>query len=341
MIKIENLVRENIRNLMPYSSARSEYVGKASIWLDANENPYDIAYNRYPDPQQKELKEAVAKRNGLDANQVFVGNGSDEAIDLLIRAFCEPQEDCVYMFPPTYGMYEVTAGINNVPVVSMKLNKNFTLPLPSIIEKHTIKKGILFICSPNNPTGNVYALDMIKEIADKFYGIVAVDEAYIDFSDTASATKLLSSTTNLVILQTMSKALGSAGLRLGFAFASHELITILNKIKPPYNISTVNQEYGLKVFQNIEQVDQEIVQIKEQRRLLLSALEDLNCVKEVYPSEANFLLVKFFDADLVFQGLIKLGIVIRNRSKQLAQCLRITVGTAAQNKLLINALKDF
>ncbi len=340
MFNINQIIRKNIRELQPYSSAREEFSGQATIWLDANENPFDTHLNRYPDPYQVELKQAISARKGLEVNQVFVGNGSDEAIDLLFRAFCEPREDKAFIFSPTYGMYEVVAKINNVALVKLDLDEYFDLPKLADIKPHFDSKGLLFICSPNNPTGNVYSLESIRELAHNFTGLVVVDEAYIDFSNTKSAISLLKSTPNLVVLQTMSKAYGLAGLRLGFAYASEEIITVLNKIKAPYNVNTLSQIKGLEILKNATIVNDQIEQIKSQREMLIAELEEMPFVKKVYPTEANFILAEFENAEMVFSTLQNKGIIIRNRTSQVKDGLRITVGTPAQNKVLLNRLKE-
>lgn len=339
MFNINLITRKNILELKAYSSARSEFNGQASIWLDANENPFDSNLNRYPDPYQSKLKETISKIKGININQIFVGNGSDEAIDLLFRAFCEPGEDKVYLFPPTYGMYEVSAKINNVEIIKIKLNEKFELPEIEIVKSKINSKGLLFICSPNNPTGNVFALSTIKEIADCFDGLVVVDEAYIDFANTESATSLLNTVPNIVVLQTMSKAYGMAGLRLGMAFANREVIKILNKIKPPYNVNTLSQIKALEVLKNNKIVKEQIIEIKEQRKILIAALSEIDIVKTVYPTEANFILATFKNAEKVFSALQERGIIIRNRTSQINDGLRITVGTPEEIKILLETLK--
>jgi len=339
MFNIDSITRKNIRELTPYSSAREEFSGQADIWLDANENPFETGLNRYPDPYQLELKKAISEIKGVETNQLFVGNGSDEAIDLLFRSFCEPQVDKAYIFPPTYGMYEVSAKINNIELVKIDLRNNFELPEIALIENKIKSKGLLFICSPNNPTGNVYDLNTIKEIADKFLGLVVVDEAYIDFSNSESALTLLDSTPNLVVLQTMSKAHGLAGLRLGVAFANEEIIKVLNKIKPPYNVNSLSQRKGLEALQNGEAVREQISQIQMQRELLITFLKGIKFVNRIYPTQANFILAEFENAEYVFATLQKQGIIIRNRTDQVKGCLRITIGTPEQNQILLNTLK--
>lgn len=341
MFDINNLTRQNIRELQAYSSARTEFNGQGNIWLDANENPNDTILNRYPDPYQIKLKTAISELKGIATNQIFIGNGSDEAIDLLFRAFCEPQIDKAYIFPPTYGMYEVSAKINNVEIINLNLDEDFALPKIEVVNQKTKSKGLLFICSPNNPTGTVYALDTIQAIASKFSGLVVVDEAYIDFSKSKSALNLLSSTPNLVVLQTLSKAYGLAGLRLGLAFANQAIIEVLNKIKPPYNVNTLSQQKGLEALKNEGKIKRQIAEIKTQRALLLTTLKGIKSVKKVYPSEANFILVEFENAETIFLNLQNKGIIIRNRTGQIKGALRITVGTPEQNEILLNTLKAF
>ena len=339
MFNINDITRKNIRELTPYSSAREEYSGEANIWLDANESPYYTNLNRYPDPYQLELKKIISNLKNVKLEQLFIGNGSDEAIDLLFRAFCEPQIDKAFIFAPTYGMYEVSAKINNVEIVKLKLDDNFELPIIEDIKNDIQSKGLLFICSPNNPTGNVYPLKAIEEIADYFNGIVVVDEAYIDFSDSETAIGLLNTTPNLVVLQTLSKAYGLAGLRLGIAIANPQIIKVLNKIKPPYNVNTLSQLKGLEALVDREKVNQQVSQIKTQRDVLISALRGIDCVKKIYPTEANFILAEFENAASVFKTLQNKGIIIRDRTSQIKGGLRITVGTPEQNELLINTLK--
>ena len=339
MFNIDNITRKNIRELTPYSSARNEYTGSAIILLDANENPYNTDLNRYPDPYQLELKKTISDIKGVDIEQLFIGNGSDEAIDLLFRAFCEPREDKAYIFPPTYGMYKVSAKINNVEVIEIKLNENFHLPSIEVTKENLISKGLLFICSPNNPTGNSHPLSSIKEIANNFHGLVIVDEAYIDFSDSISAIRLLPDTPNLVVLQTLSKAYGLAGLRLGITYANENIIRVLNKIKPPYNINSLSQHKGIEALKNKANVENQISSIIAQRIKLMNVLKKIKSIKQVYPSEANFILAIFENPEIVFKELQNKGIIIRNRTSQIPGGLRITVGTPNQNIKLIQALK--
>jgi len=340
MFKLENIIRKNIVDLTPYSSAREEFMEDASIWLDANENPFETIVNRYPDPFQTALKMELSIIKGLQTNQIFIGNGSDEAIDLMFRAFCEPDKDKSYIFPPTYGMYEVSAKINNIETVKINLKPDFQLPDKSDFIEKIDSAGLLFICSPNNPTGNTYSLKSIKEMASAFSGIVIVDEAYIDFSSSMSAISLLNETPNLVVLNTLSKAYGLAGLRLGMAFASKEIIAIINKIKPPYNINSLSQIEGLKALKNNEVFLEQINLLKLERDLLVEALSTIPSVRKIYPSEANFILVEFDQSDKIFTLLRSQGIIIRNRTRDVKNCLRITVGTPQQNRILIKAIKE-
>ena len=323
-----------------YSSARSEYVGKAEVWLDANENPHETGLNRYPDPLQLRLKEEISKLRKIDANKIFIGNGSDEAIDLLFRAFCEPGSSKAFIFPPTYGMYEVSAAINNVEVEEIPLTESFELPPSEKIKPKLTTTGLLFICSPNNPTGNSTDLKRIKDIAACFNGLVVVDEAYIDFSENKSAILLLEEIPNLVVLQTFSKAYGLAGARVGIAYANPDIIAILNKIKPPYNINTLSINASLEVLSNNETISAQINEVKEERNRLVIELLKLKFVERIFPSDANFLLIQFSNSKLVFNALLKANIVVRNRANQVENCLRITIGTKIENKQLLKILKD-
>jgi histidinol-phosphate aminotransferase len=344
---INNLQRENIKNLRPYSTARDEYKGQAQVFLDANENsfgsPLDQNYNRYPDPLQLDLKDAISKIKGLPIENTFLGNGSDEAIDLLFRAFCEPARDNVIILPPTYGMYEVSANINNVEVRKVNLLPSFQLDLEGIAEAIDSNTKIIFICSPNNPTGNSIIRTDIETILANFEGLVVIDEAYINFSKHRSFIPELTEYGNLVILQTFSKAWGLAALRLGMAFAARPVIDILNKVKPPYNINQATQDLALKALENIEQVNEWIKITVAERDSLSKELLKLELVKTVYPSDANFILAEVTDATAIYQFLVEQGIIIRDRSKvTLCEgCLRITIGTSLENKMLIQALKSF
>ena len=347
MFKLENILRENIKQLVPYSSARDEFHGEAKIFIDANENslgsPLQKSYNRYPDPLQWKLKEAISKVKGVPPKNMFLGNGSDECIDILCRAFCNPGRDNVIINPPTYGMYEVSAHINDVELRKARLLENFQLNLEtieSLIDEHT---KIIWICSPNNPTSNSMNREDIEMILNNFDGLVVIDEAYINFSKHRSFIQELEEYPNLVILQTLSKAWGLAGLRLGMAFASTSVIDIYNKVKPPYNINQATQEIALDALGKMEDVNQMIRMLVEQREVLAKRLTQLPMIKKVYPSEANFLLVKMDRAREVYEYLLTEGIVVRDRSRvELCEgCLRITVGTESENIELLRQLQNF
>jgi histidinol-phosphate aminotransferase len=344
MFDINVLLRDNIKKLIPYASARDEFSGTAHIFLDANENSLGStvtpAYNRYPDPHQVKIKERLTEIKGLPAKNIFLGNGSDECIDLLYRAFCNPGKDNVVIHPPTYGMYEVSAHIHDIEVRRASLTENFELNLAEYekqIDEHT---KIIWICSPNNPTGNSFSRQDIEMILNNFDGLVVIDEAYINFSRQQSFVRELTEYPNLVILQTLSKAWGLAGLRLGMAFASEAIIGVLNRIKPPYNIGQATQEIVLKALQGTGLVNEMIRNIVEMRNELAGKISRLSSVLHVYPSEANFLLVKIEDARNTYEELITLGIVVRDRSSApgCSDCLRITVGTKEQNDKLLDTL---
>ena len=342
---VNALLRPNIRQLVPYSSARDEFKGEAQIFLDANENslgsPLTKWYNRYPDPHQWKVKEAISKIKGIPPQHIFLGNGSDECIDLLYRAFCVPGKDNVIINPPTYGMYEVSAHINDVEVRRVVLQDDFQLDLVHLenqVDEHT---KIIWICSPNNPTANSMNRQDVEIVLNNFPGLVVVDEAYINFSRHKSFIQELSDYPNLVVLQTMSKAWGLAGLRLGMAFASEAVIDIYNKVKPPYNINQATQELALKAMEEVGQVNDMIKSLVVMREQLAAELSELPLVRKVYPSDANFLLVRMEDARGVYENLLKDGIVLRDRSKvELCEgCLRITVGTEKENAALVEALR--
>jgi len=344
---INSLQRENIKNLRPYSTARDEYKGQASIYLDANENsfgsPLPADYNRYPDPLQLDLKDSISKIKGVPIENTFLGNGSDEAIDLLYRAFCEPGKDNVIILPPTYGMYEVSANINNVEVRKVNLLSNFQLDLDGIAEAIDPNTKIIFICSPNNPTGNSIIRTDIETVLANFQGIVVIDEAYINYAKQRSFIKELTEYPNLVVMQTFSKAWGLAALRLGMAFAARPTIDILNKVKPPYNINQATQDLALAALQNVNQVNEWIKVTVEERDLLTTALTELEIVNRVYPSDANFVLAEVTDATGIYDYLVNQGIIVRDRSKvTLCEgCLRISIGTPAENKNLIASLRNY
>jgi len=343
---IKNLQRENIKNLRPYSTARDEYKGQASVFLDANENsfgsPLPENFNRYPDPLQLDLKDAISKIKGVPIENTFLGNGSDEAIDLLFRAFCNPGKDNVIILPPTYGMYEVSANINDVEIRKVNLLPNFQLDLEGIAEAIDENTKLIFICSPNNPTGNSIIRTDIETVLANFNGLVIIDEAYINFAKQRTFIQELTEYPQLVVLQTFSKAWGLAGLRLGMAFASSITIDILNKVKAPYNISQSTQDLALAALQNIGQVNEWIKITVAERELLSKQLLELPMVRKVYPSDANFILAEVDDANRTYDALVEQGIIVRNRAKvTLCEgCLRITVGTPAENSILLSALKS-
>ena len=339
---VSKWVRKNILDLKPYSSARDEFKGEAQIFLDANENPYPSSYNRYPDPLQWKVKEALATIKHVNPEQIFLGNGSDEAIDLIIRAFCEPYQNSILITDPTYGMYAVSADVSAVPVIKVELTKEFDIDVEGILTAVTRDCKVIFLCSPNNPTGNLLSASSIETILDEFKGIVVIDEAYIDFTSSESFIKHLPAYPNLVVLQTFSKAWGLAGLRLGMAFASPELISVLNKIKYPYNVNIQTQEIALKALQVEEKKNKAVAEIIEQREKLKKNLLMLPITRNVYPSDANFLLVKMTDAPAVYRYLMDRKIIVRDRSKVTLckDCVRITVGTPEENENLIAALKN-
>ncbi|MHA4809830.1 histidinol-phosphate transaminase [Flavitalea flava] len=347
MFQLENLLRENIKQLVPYSSARDEFKGEASVFIDANENslgsPLTKWYNRYPDPMQWKVKEALSRIKGVPPQHIFLGNGSDECIDVLFRAVCNPGKDNIIINPPTYGMYEVSAHINDIEIRRAVLLDDFQLDLvhlENLIDEHT---KIIWICSPNNPTANNINRQDIETVLNNFQGLVVVDEAYINFSRHKSFVQELSDYPNLVVLQTMSKAWGLAGLRLGMAFASEAIIGVCNKVKPPYNISQATQELALKALDEVEQVNDMIRILVASREKLIRELAGLPLIIKIYPSDANFLLVKTVDANGIYDFLLQEGIVVRNRSKvELCEgCLRITVGTEEENGLLLNSLRKY
>jgi len=340
-MSFENLLRENIKSLIPYSSARSEFKGKAEVLLDANENPFDYSYNRYPDPLQKDLKKAIGSFRSISADNIFLGNGSDEIIELLIRAFCEPYEDSISYFTPGFGMYKVAAQLNAVTTNVFELGENFSLDEKAFVTNLKSTDKIVFITSPNNPTGNAFQLNQIKYIANNFHGLVVLDEAYIDFAEVSSGLNLLDDIDNLVVLQTFSKAFGAAGIRLGMGFMHRELVSILNKVKMPYNISELTQQEAMKILQQPDRIKKAIATILEERDKVFQALSQLKMIKHIYPSDANFLLVRFADANMVYRVLSSQGIILRDRSrlKGCEGCLRVTIGLPEENQKLLGALK--
>ncbi len=347
MFTIEKLLRENIKNIQPYSSARDEYTGAEGIFLDANENPIGSVaegdYNRYPDPLQREIKKKLSVLKGVSPEQIFLGNGSDEGIDLLFRAFCSPGIDNVIIMPPTYGMYQVCADINDVEIRRVNLTSDFHLKVDEILAATDQYTKAIFVCSPNNPTGNRFVREDIKRLLDEFHGIVVVDEAYIDFSEEDSFTKELVNYPNLLVLQTFSKAWGMAALRIGIAFASSEIISIFNKIKYPYNINEATQQLTLKALDEVERKDQMVERILTERVNLEKIFETMAQVEKVYSSDANFLLIKIKNADKLYEFLIENLVIVRNRSKVVLcnDCLRISIGTTAENAELLAKIKNF
>ena len=345
-MEISKLLRPHLHQLIPYSSARDEFTGKADVYLDANENSIGSTskkkYRRYPDPYQKLLKKKIASIKKVAASRIFLGNGSDEAIDLLIRAFCNPGNDKIIVTPPTYGMYEVCASINDVDVIEVVLDIDFNLQADRVLDAIEPGTKIIFLCSPNNPTGNSLAPEVVQEILERFQGLVVVDEAYIDFSPHGSWSTQIGKYKNLIVLQTFSKAWGLASLRLGMAFANEEIVTILNRIKPPYNISGATQDLVLKAFEDRTNKKEMVKEILSQKKILIEHLETIEQIQKIYPSDANFILIKIEDAHDIYLQLIEKKVIVRDRSSvQLCRdCLRITVGSSLENEKLLNALKQ-
>jgi histidinol-phosphate aminotransferase len=339
MSDLDKLVRPNVLSLTPYSCARDEFQGNEGIFLDANENPFGTL-NRYPDPYQKELKNVISKIKDIPSRNIFLGNGSDEIIDLCFRIFCRPGTDKALTFSPTYGMYEVSAEVNDVGIIKLPLNNSFRIDIDTInplFSDENLK--LILICSPNNPTGNCMNREALETILTKFKGIVLLDEAYIDFADEPSFKDEIGRFRNLIVMQTFSKAYGMASVRVGMAFANSDIIRYFNKMKPPYNISTVNQKTVLQNLKYTDRFKEHVSKIKDERKRLDTTLKKMSFIEEVYPSDANFLLVKVIDADKIYNYLIDKGIIVRNRSKVISNCLRITVGTKTENNKLISALK--
>ena len=340
-MRLEQLVRPNIWNLEPYSSARDEFQGEASVYLDANENPYNTSFNRYPDPLQKEVKAKIAPIKGVKPEQIMLGNGSDEPIDLLFRVFCEPGIDNVVTLDPTYGMYKVAACTNNVEIRQMKLDEQYDFNASELLKLTDEHSKAIILCSPNNPLGNSLNRGEIISTIEQFPGIVVIDEAYIDFSSQPSFLHELDKYPNLIVLQTFSKAWASAGVRLGMAFASKEIINLFNKVKYPYNINKLTQEYALRLLDNYKQVEEWVSVLLKERDLIQTQLSQLPVVQKIYPSDANFLLVRVTDACAAYEYLVGKGVIVRNRHtvSLCHNCLRITVGTTEENKVLVDALK--
>ncbi len=340
---LNNITRENVKGLSPYSSARDEYVsdGSTMVFLDANENPFENGVNRYPDPQQRSLKTILAAQKGIMEENILLGNGSDEVLDLLFRAFCEPKQDNIITLPPTYGMYKVLSGINLVENREVLLTTAFQPNIAEItkeIDEHT---KLLFICSPNNPTGNSFSTAIIEELLNSFNGLVVIDEAYIDFSSEESWTSKLADYPNLIVTQTLSKAYGMAGIRLGICLASPEIIAVINKIKPPYNVNQLTQDKAIERVSDQKAVQTEVASILAEREKLIETLKTISFVSTIYPTDANFILAKVDDATLRYNQLLKEGVVVRNRTTQplCENTLRFTVGNSEENKKLAEALK--
>lgn len=340
-MELQKIVRKNIWNLKPYSCARDEFQGEASVFLDANENPNDTGFNRYPDPLQKELKAKISDIKNISIQNIFLGNGSDEAIDLVYRAFCEPNIDNVVAIEPTYGMYKVCADINAVEYKTVNLDGNFQFSADKMLQQVDEKTKVMWLCSPNNPTGNLLNDKEIEKLLDRFQGIVVVDEAYTDFANHFSWITKLAQYPNLVVLQTLSKAWASAAIRLGMAFSSEEIIQIFNKIKYPYNVNILTQKKALEVLSTPQKVASWVDEILLERMRLIERLKTLSCVEEVYPTDANFVLVKVTNADEMYTSLTQKGIIVRNRNRVTlcGNCLRITIGLREENDELLKAME--
>ncbi|PZD76665.1 histidinol-phosphate transaminase [Mesonia sp. K7] len=340
---IENHIRPHLMKMKPYSSARDEYkdFDKEMVFLDANENPFETAYNRYPDPQQQKLKKLLSQHKNVEVNQILLGNGSDEVLDLIFRAFCEPSKDNIITLPPTYGMYSVLANLNNIVVRETLLDKDFQPSTEAVLEITDSNTKLLIICSPNNPTGNLISVEHILKLLKEFKGLVVIDEAYIDFSPQESWISKLNEFPNLIITQTFSKAYGLAGLRLGVCYASQEIITVLNKIKPPYNVNQLTQKLAIKRLQNNQNIKEEITLINQEKKRLLKVLGETSFIQKVFPTQANFILIKVDDAQKRYDQFIENGIVVRNRNSQplCENCLRLSIGTPVENKKLLHIIK--
>ncbi|MGZ0017224.1 histidinol-phosphate transaminase [Yeosuana sp. AK3] len=341
---IQNLIRPTIKALKPYSSARDEFQGVPAdmVFLDANENPFENGVNRYPDPHQNKLKSMLSNIKNVPTQNILLGNGSDEMLDLIFRMFCEPNKDNVIILPPTYGMYEVLANLNAIETIKVTLSETFQPEVKTILKVANANSKLLFLCSPNNPTGNSFTTHDVEQLLVGFKGIVVIDEAYIDFSKEQSWLERLEEFPNLIITQTLSKAYGMAGIRLGICYASAEIISVLNTIKPPYNVNELTQQKAIENLSKVEVAKNQIADILKERDVLISELKSINFVSKIYPSDANFILIKVDDANKRYYQLIEKGIVIRNRTTQYGceNCLRITVGTALENETLINALQE-
>lgn len=343
-INLDILVRKNILEMNSYSSARDEFENKKQklVFLDANESPFQNEINRYPNNKHIDLKQTLLELNQLSNGQIVLGNGTDEILDLIMRVFCNPSSDKIITIPPTYGMYDVIAKTNNVENIKVPLKSNFTLNLEELKKSFSEKTKLLFLCSPNNPTGNSFSRKDLIDLIESFNGVVVIDEAYIDFSSNSSLVSLINKYNNLIVTQTMSKAFGMAGIRLGMGFSNNKIINFINKIKPPYNINLLTEKRALKELKNIDTIKTNIKIILDERNKLIDSLNELSFIIKVYPSDSNFILIKVDDADLRYKQLIEKGIVLRNRSKELLcdNCLRITIGTPYENELLIKNFKE-
>jgi histidinol-phosphate aminotransferase len=343
-MNIQDLIRPTIKALKPYSSARDEFQGNSDdmVFLDANENPFENGVNRYPDPQQRTLKYLLSTIKGVTQQNILLGNGSDEVLDLIYRTFCEPNQDNIITLPPTYGMYSVLANINAIEIKSVQLDADFQPKVEDILNVANSNSKLLFLCSPNNPTGNSFEVKSIERLIDEFKGIVVIDEAYIDFSNKESWTSRLNEFSNLIITQTLSKAYGMAGIRLGICYASEEIISVLNRIKPPYNVNILTQQKAISQLEQQGLTQNQVTNILKERDLLITKLESIDYISKIYPSDANFVLVEVDDANKRYDQLIDKGIVIRNRTTQpgCENCLRFTIGTPKENRTLIDTLKS-
>ncbi|GGK29360.1 histidinol-phosphate aminotransferase [Yeosuana aromativorans] len=343
-MNIQRLIRPTIKALKPYSSARDEFQGVPAdmVFLDANENPFENGVNRYPDPHQNRLKSILSDIKGIPTQNMLLGNGSDEVLDLIFRMFCEPNKDNVIILPPTYGMYEVLANLNAIETIKVPLSESFQPKVDAILNETNVNSKLLFLCSPNNPTGNSFSTDDVERLLKQFQGIVVIDEAYIDFSSQQSWLNRLEEFPNLIVTQTLSKAYGMAGIRLGICYASTEIIEVLNTIKPPYNVNELTQQKAIENLNKKELAANQIADILKERDILITELKTISFVLKIYPSDANFFLIQVDDANKRYNQLINQGIVIRNRTTQpgCKDCLRITVGTASENKKLIRVLQD-
>ena len=342
---LHNLTRENIKSLKSYSSARDEYKDATSaemIFLDANENPFENGVNRYPDPQQNNVKALLSEIKGIGKEKILLGNGSDEVLDLIFRAFCEPNRDNIITLPPTYGMYAVLANINAIENRTVLLTEEFQPKVAQILNEIDQNSKILFLCSPNNPSGNSFTEEIVEELLTKFNGLVVIDEAYIDFSEQNSWLEKLKQFPNLIITQTLSKAYGLAGIRLGVCYGSEEIIKILNSIKPPYNVNQLTQQRAIERLSKTDEVAKEVSEIIQQRAFVLKALKEVSFIKKIYPTDCNFVLVKVDDATVRYHQLVANGIVVRNRTTQplCENCLRFTIGTVLENEKLISVLNE-